>query len=861
MLNAETLWTHPVNVTGYPRFKSLDIGSDGSIYTLVDTYTTVEQTGNNGHSYSGMSGPFLIRYNPSNGTGWTSDAVQWGGTPALLSTELLSVSAQGAVYAAGTISEWFSNYDVSIIRFNSDGRQAWSRKLGGTAGETASSLASASDGSVYVAGATGSSFGGQTNGGSVDGFIVRYNSDGSEAWTRLVGDSGVDQINRLAIGSDGSIFVSGAKNLTLDTSDVFVSGDGFVARYSADGSLQWSQSFGGSGFEAASALTAGLNGEVYVSELTLATFDTETVNFQGNTHLTRYNSDGSKAWSVLLGEGGASIVAKTFCGSDGAIYVFGASWSSSTADFNNPNDASIFIARYNPDGTQAWTQSFSGNVGSQEGDIGDLHFSEESGSVYLTGASTGNFTFNGTTVGAGLDSFIFRIKIDEPSKSNHVPTGRVSIVKHGQTLTASNTLADIDGLGTISYQWRADGQAINGATGSSFTITQAQLGKAVTVVASYTDGGGTFESVASSAVQVATYNTAAAENTTAITTIAATNPALGTAPKFALTGADASLFKISTKGVLTFATAKDYEQAVDANKDGIYEVSVVMTNAKTGYKLTQDLTVGVEFAAIQGTANADTLKGTKGWDTLDGLAGNDKLTGDVGLDTFIIGAGSDSITDFNNLGTALGQEILRVISSTSVSATLKAAWTATSASVNNGTATLISSGLNIDLSAINQGQGWNLTNKSKTATLKGSMFNDVLTGGTGTDYLLGGAGNDVLNGGKGLDYLTGGTGADTFRFTGGVGIANADHITDFVSGLDKIQIDAALLKNEAKDQLSAAAFTVGQKATNATQHFVYDNTNGNLWYDADGSGTKVKAVLIGVLDNNAALTANDVWVV
>ena len=59
-------------------------------------------------------------------------------------------------------------------------------------------------------------------------------------------------------------------------------------------------------------------------------------------------------------------------------------------------------------------------------------------------------------------------------------------------------------------------------------------------------------------------------------------------------------------------------------------------------------------------------------------------------------------------------------------------------------------------------------------------------------------------------------------------------------------------------QLSDARFTVGQKATNATQHFVCDNDN--LWYDADGSG-KVKAVLIGVLDNNAALTASDVWVV
>jgi len=232
----------------------------------------------------------------------------------------------------------------------------------------------------------------------------------------------------------------------------------------------------------------------------------------------------------------------------------------------------------------------------------------------------------------------------------------------------------------------------------------------------------------------------------------------------------------------------------------------------------------------------------------------------AGDGTFIISSGSDSITDFNNLGTAVGQEILQVSSSATVSATLKTAWTATSTSVNNGTATLISSGLNVDLSAINQSQGWNLSNTGKTATLKGSMFNDVLTGGTATDYLLGGAGNDVLNGGKGVDYLTGGTGADTFRFSGGIGASNADHITDFVSGVDKIQIDATLLTNETKGQISAAAFTVGKTATNAAQHFVYDNTNGYLWYDADGSG-KVKAVLLGVLDDHAPLNANDVWIV
>jgi hypothetical protein len=85
---------------------------------------------------------------------------------------------------------------------------------------------------------------------------------------------------------------------------------------------------------------------------------------------------------------------------------------------------------------------------------------------------------------------------------NDLPTGGVTIsgtAKQGQTLTASNTLADADNLGTISYQWKADGVNITGATSSTLTLSQAQVGKPITAVASYTDGGGTAESVASSA--------------------------------------------------------------------------------------------------------------------------------------------------------------------------------------------------------------------------------------------------------------------------------------------------------------------------------------------------------------------------
>ena len=85
---------------------------------------------------------------------------------------------------------------------------------------------------------------------------------------------------------------------------------------------------------------------------------------------------------------------------------------------------------------------------------------------------------------------------------NDLPTGIVKITgsgQQGEVLAASNTLADADGLGAVSYQWYNDGEAITGAENDVYQLTQAEVGKAVTVKASYTDGGGTHESVRSAA--------------------------------------------------------------------------------------------------------------------------------------------------------------------------------------------------------------------------------------------------------------------------------------------------------------------------------------------------------------------------
>jgi len=83
---------------------------------------------------------------------------------------------------------------------------------------------------------------------------------------------------------------------------------------------------------------------------------------------------------------------------------------------------------------------------------------------------------------------------------NDAPTGSVLITgtaQEDEILTASNTLADTDGLGTITYQWQRGGVDITGATNSTYTLIQGDVGAVITVVASYTDGEGTAESVAS----------------------------------------------------------------------------------------------------------------------------------------------------------------------------------------------------------------------------------------------------------------------------------------------------------------------------------------------------------------------------
>ncbi|MDD5581082.1 MAG: cadherin domain-containing protein [Methylobacter sp.] len=115
---------------------------------------------------------------------------------------------------------------------------------------------------------------------------------------------------------------------------------------------------------------------------------------------------------------------------------------------------------------------------------------------------TVSLTDSGGTANGGIDTSASQTFTITVNPINDLPTGVITISgtpSVGAILSVANTLADVDGLGAISYQWKAGGINITGATGSSYVLTAAEAGKTIAVVARYTDTQGTAESVSSTA--------------------------------------------------------------------------------------------------------------------------------------------------------------------------------------------------------------------------------------------------------------------------------------------------------------------------------------------------------------------------
>ncbi len=179
---------------------------------------------------------------------------------------------------------------------------------------------------------------------------------------------------------------------------------------------------------------------------------------------------------------------------------------------------------------------------------------------------------------------------------NDAPTGSVTLngtVTEDQTLTATNTLADADGLGTLKYKWQqtTDGTKwddISGATNTSLTLGDGQVGKYVRLQVSYTDGNGTLETVNSSpTAKVANVNDTPTGSVT-FTGNAVTNETLT---------ATNTLADADGLGTLSYQWQQTTDGKTWTNINGATNSSLLLTDAFAGNKVR----VGVSYTDGNGT--------------------------------------------------------------------------------------------------------------------------------------------------------------------------------------------------------------------------------------------------------------------
>lgn len=263
-----------------------------------------------------------------------------------------------------------------------------------------------------------------------------------------------------------------------------------------------------------------------------------------------------------------------------------------------------------------------------------------------------------------------------------------------------------------------------------------------------------------------------------------------------------------------------------------------------------DLSGGIGNDNLDGGGDDDMLEGDEGNDKLAGGAGGDELNGGDGNDNLSGSAGDDDLSGGNGkdgLAGGDGDDAYHLLLD-DVSATGKPIDTITEKS--------------------NEGSGTDTVYSEVSFTLPTNVENLILegtadingTGNKGDNTITGNSGANQLAGKEGADTLTGGLGADIFVFNTKLGTTNIDTIADFVSGTDDINLSKAVFKGYAVGADLSNDFVIGTAAVDSTDHFIYNSSTGDLYYDIDGSGSKA-AIQFATLTGATTLIASDLHIV
>ena len=199
------------------------------------------------------------------------------GLPGKSRVAAVTVDATGNVIVVGEFAGVFSlgqgvtssnagSVDVLVVKFDPNGEPLWARGYGSAGLERATSVATDSEGGIFVAGLAEGKFGVADEPevkGTTDAFVLTLDSEGNMVRARRMGATGTSLTEppRVVALSGGACVVAGTYvgTIEIDSPETVVDTgeqDIFAARFDSDGKLVWTDLLGGTGDQVLQGLAA-----------------------------------------------------------------------------------------------------------------------------------------------------------------------------------------------------------------------------------------------------------------------------------------------------------------------------------------------------------------------------------------------------------------------------------------------------------------------------------------------------------------------------------------------------------------------------------------------------------------------------
>ncbi|WP_341740029.1 SBBP repeat-containing protein, partial [Microcoleus sp. CAWBG640] len=335
----------------------------------------------------------------------------------------IAVDVNGNAYVAGITGDGFptanasqlygGGIDAFVTKVNPTGSGlVYSTYFGGSGREDAQAIAIDNNGNAYITGITystnlpGKDLGFQNAlGGEYDGFVAKFDANGSRAYATYLGGFGNEVGHDIAVDSSGNAYVLGRTTSTEFPTKNAVqatygggANDAFVIKLGPLGNNAiYSTYLGGSGDDRGYRIAVDSGNNVYV------TGETTSTNFPTKNAIQSVSGGGKDAFVTSINSSGSAFVDSTYLGgsgddngngiavdTSGAVYVAGSSASTNfpTANplqaANGGGDFDAFITKIIPGGPQVKIVESGGSTNVAESGTTDTY------TVVLTNQPTAN---------------------------------------------------------------------------------------------------------------------------------------------------------------------------------------------------------------------------------------------------------------------------------------------------------------------------------------------------------------------------------------------------------------------------------------------------------------------------------------